>query len=173
MAAQKLTTEQRSEALARYVAQQAQSGWRVQTQTQTQAQLVRGHRTNHVLHLILTLITLGIWAIVWILMVVFGGEKHRFVSVDEYGNVHTAALFSQLPAAAQPTAFDPMTVTRECPHCKSAIRPDASVCPHCQRESEPWTLKDGYWWLLIDGRWNWRNLQTGDWVPVEDQPAAS
>lgn len=39
-----------------------------------------------------------------------------------------------------------MPVTRECPFCKTEIRPDASVCPHCQRESEPWTENDGYWW---------------------------
>jgi hypothetical protein len=171
MAAQRLTAEQRSEALARYVAQQARSGWRVSSQTVTQAQLVKGHRTNHVLHLILTIITLGIWAIVWLLMAIFGGEKYRFVSVDEYGNVSASALLSKLPAAVEPTPFDPMTVTRECPHCKSAIRPDASVCPHCQRESEPWTLKDGYWWLSVDGRWNWWNHETREWVPAEDQPA--
>lgn len=39
-----------------------------------------------------------------------------------------------------------MAETRECPFCKSQIRPDATVCPHCQRESEPWTLNDGHWW---------------------------
>jgi hypothetical protein len=48
--------------------------------------MVRGHRPNHVLHLILTLITLGIWAIVWILVTILGGEKRAVVSVDEYGN---------------------------------------------------------------------------------------
>ena len=31
----------------------------------------------------------------------------------------------------------PARNTRECPFCKSEIRADASVCPHCQRESEP------------------------------------
>jgi hypothetical protein len=35
---------------------------------------------------ILTLITLGIWAIVWILITLLGGEKRAVVSVDEYGN---------------------------------------------------------------------------------------
>jgi hypothetical protein len=48
--------------------------------------MVTGHRTNHVLNLILTLVTLGIWAIVWILMVALGGEKRAVVSVDENGN---------------------------------------------------------------------------------------
>lgn len=26
---------------------------------------------------------------------------------------------------------------RECPHCKSRIRRDASVCPNCQRDVDP------------------------------------
>ncbi len=26
---------------------------------------------------------------------------------------------------------------RECPYCRSNIRADATVCPYCQRESEP------------------------------------
>jgi hypothetical protein len=37
--------------------------------------------------------------------------------------------------------------SRECPHCKSMIRRDASVCPHCQRESAPWRLHNGRWWV--------------------------
>jgi hypothetical protein len=48
--------------------------------------MAKGHRPNHILHLILTLITLGIWLIVWILVVALGGEKRKVVSVDEYGN---------------------------------------------------------------------------------------
>lgn len=39
-----------------------------------------------------------------------------------------------------------MFITRECPSCKAGIRPDASVCPHCQQESEPWTWNDHVWW---------------------------
>lgn len=50
------------------------------------------------------------------------------------------------------------TATRECPSCKSQIRPDASVCPHCQRESEPWTKNDDVWWM---------KGETGEWVRAE------
>lgn len=85
----KLSSDERAEILARAVNQYVSSGWRVQSQTTSQAQLVKGHRTNHVLHLILTLVTLGIWAIVWILMAIFGGEKHKLVSVNEHGAVST------------------------------------------------------------------------------------
>lgn len=81
-----LSLEERSEILARLVSEQVRHGWRILSQTQTQAQLVKGHRTNHILHLILTIITLGVWSIVWLLMVILGGEKHKMISVNEYGN---------------------------------------------------------------------------------------
>lgn len=79
--------EQRTEALARAVNQQASSGWRVVSQTSTQAQLVKGKKTSHGLHIFLTIITLGLWAIVWALLAIFGGEKQRFISVNEQGAV--------------------------------------------------------------------------------------
>ena len=31
---------------------------------------------------------------------------------------------------------------RECPFCKEDMRRDASVCPHCRNNSEPWVFKD-------------------------------
>lgn len=79
--------EQRGEILARAVNLYVSKGWRVVSQTQTSAQLVKGHRTNHLLHLILTLITLGVWAIVWLLVAAFGGEQQQFISVNEQGAV--------------------------------------------------------------------------------------
>ncbi len=83
----KLSPEQRSEKLAEILVSDARLGWRAVSQTQTQAQLVKGKPTNHVLHLILSLITVGFWLPVWIAVVIFAGEKQRFVSVDEYGGV--------------------------------------------------------------------------------------
>ena len=65
-------------------------GYRVESQTDYQAILVRGRRPNHLLHLILSIVTLGLWAIfVWLPVAVFGGEKRRVVTVDAYGNVAT------------------------------------------------------------------------------------
>lgn len=82
-----ISPEERAAALSRAVAQYAGWGWRVQSQTPTSAQLVKGHRTNHILHLILSIITLGVWLIVWALMAILGGEKHKLLTVDEYGRV--------------------------------------------------------------------------------------
>jgi hypothetical protein len=82
----KLTLEERSAALDNAVVESTRSGWRTLSRTQTQAQLVKGKPTNHILHLILSLITL-LWIPVWIGMAVFTGEKQRLVTVDELGLV--------------------------------------------------------------------------------------
>lgn len=47
--------------------------------------MVQGHRLNHILHLILSLLTLGIWMIVWVAMGIFGGEKREVINVDDWG----------------------------------------------------------------------------------------
>jgi hypothetical protein len=82
----KKNTEERKALLAQAVANWVHGGWRVESQTDFQAVMAKGHRPNHILHLILTIITVGVWAIVWILVTVLGGEKRAVVSVDEYGN---------------------------------------------------------------------------------------
>jgi hypothetical protein len=45
-----------------------------------------------VLHLIITLFTCGLWAIVWIVLALTQGEKRHMVVVDEYGNVQMERL---------------------------------------------------------------------------------
>ncbi len=50
--------------------------------------LTRAPKVNHVLHLLLTIFTAGLWAIVWFFMA--ATEKHdkrQIVGVDEYGGV--------------------------------------------------------------------------------------
>lgn len=86
------TAEERKELLARTIAGHVAQGWRVESQSDYQAVLVTGHRVNHVLHLILTIITALIWGIVWIALVIFGGEKRALVAVDEFGNVNFQRL---------------------------------------------------------------------------------
>jgi hypothetical protein len=81
------SADERKELLGRTVASQVANGARVESQSDYQAVLVRGKNINHVLHLILTLVTLGFWVIIWIALAIFGGEKRSMVTVDEYGNV--------------------------------------------------------------------------------------
>jgi hypothetical protein len=81
------TADERKAILDSFLARQAGAGWRIESRSDFQATLAKGHRTNHILHLILTLITLGVWVFVWIAMVIFGGEKRRVATVDDYGNI--------------------------------------------------------------------------------------
>jgi hypothetical protein len=80
------SAEERKELLARTVQGQVANGARIESQSDFQAVVVRGKPVNHVLHLILTLVTLTLWGWVWIALAIFGGEKRSMVTVDEYGN---------------------------------------------------------------------------------------
>lgn len=60
----------------------------------------------------------------------------------------------------------PKAQARECPWCKSDIRADASVCPHCQRESEAWVFNDGAWWAKTSTG-EWRYLRGNQWITPE------
>ena len=52
-------------------------GWGIETETAREVVVVRSQRINHVLHLFLTIFTLGTWSIVWICLAIFGDEKRR------------------------------------------------------------------------------------------------
>ena len=56
---------------------------------------------------------------------------------------------------------------RECPYCKSSIRADASVCPHCQHASDPWR-KIRETWTARDaaGATFWLDTKAAAWYPV-------
>ena len=56
------------------------------------AVIVRGRPVNHLLHLVLTLVTMGLWVPIWLALTIFGGEKRYSISVDEYGNTLTQHL---------------------------------------------------------------------------------
>lgn len=77
--------ETRKSRLEAYISNCVAHGWRVESQAEFSATLAKGNRTNHILHLILTIITLGVWAIVWILVALLGGEKRMAVRIDENG----------------------------------------------------------------------------------------
>ena len=78
---------ERRRALAQAVVRSVAEGWRVESQTNEMAVLVRGRRPNHVLHVILSVITIGIWLAVWAIVGLISGEKRRVLTVDEFGNV--------------------------------------------------------------------------------------
>ena len=84
---QPLSLEERRQILQRIIGGDTQNGWRVLSQTDTTAQLEKGKNTSHGLHIFLSIITVGLWVPVWIIIAVTTGRKQRYVQVDDYGNV--------------------------------------------------------------------------------------
>jgi hypothetical protein len=65
------------------------AGGRVEAQGEFNAVMRFGKPVNHVLHLILTVVTLGFWSLVWLILFVVAQTNSGTVTlnVDEYGNV--------------------------------------------------------------------------------------
>jgi hypothetical protein len=83
----------RKAALARAVSNRvATGGMRIESQSDYNAVLVKGGKVNHVLHLILTLVTLGAWSFIWLALWIIGREQREMISVDDYGNVNHEKL---------------------------------------------------------------------------------
>jgi hypothetical protein len=78
--------EERSRILHKHVILEASYGWKLEVETEFEAVLSRGKRVNHILHLLLSLLTLGFWIIPWAIMTAGSGEKRETISVDECGN---------------------------------------------------------------------------------------
>jgi hypothetical protein len=69
--------------IGRYVAQ----GYKLEYRHGNTAVIVFGKRPNHVLHLILSIITFGLWLIVWLIVSLTGGEKRRLLVLEVDGSV--------------------------------------------------------------------------------------
>ena len=83
----KKTADERKALLAQAVQTQVVGGGRIESQSDFQAVIIKGHKVNHVLHFIIGFFTLFIWWIVWAIIAITGGEKRSMVTVDEFGNV--------------------------------------------------------------------------------------
>jgi hypothetical protein len=118
---------------------------------------------SHVLHFFLTLFTLGLWLIVWLLI---GGKTGPYrcsvCGTTEAAARSRSAITGGIPKREQ--GQSPPLGVRECPFCKQPMRRDASVCPTCRRESAPWVFHEGRWWATNDsGKQMWLDEQTGSW----------
>jgi hypothetical protein len=82
-----LTTEQRSDILNREVARWVSNGWGTESVASTQAVLFKKRKARILLNLVLTVITGGLWGIVWIVLAVRGGGKRQVIFVNETGAV--------------------------------------------------------------------------------------
>jgi len=83
----KKSVEERKALLAQTLQTQVVGGGRIESQSDFQAVVIKGHKVNHVLHFIIGFFTLFLWWIVWAIIAITGGEKRSLLSVDEFGNV--------------------------------------------------------------------------------------
>lgn len=79
--------DQRRMVLGTAVAGEVANGARVESRSDVDAVLVFGRRPNHTLHLILTLVTAGLWGLVWIPVAVLVRERRVVLQVDPWGRV--------------------------------------------------------------------------------------
>lgn len=88
-APQPLDPDTRKDALAAAVQQHVAGfdGWRVESATDYQVVLVKGRTPTHVLHLFLTILTLGFWIPVWIFITYMQRRQALVLTVDRYGTV--------------------------------------------------------------------------------------
>jgi hypothetical protein len=82
-----LPPDQRQAILSRAVQDAVARGGRIQYADQFSAVVIYGKPVNHVLHLLITILLLGLWLIVWILIALTGGEKRELIAVDEWGRI--------------------------------------------------------------------------------------
>lgn len=85
--AQTVDAESRRRALANAVAAEVAGGARVESQTDTSAIVVTGKKVNHLLQLVITLVTCGLWLFVWAYLAIVKKEHRISLQVDEFGNV--------------------------------------------------------------------------------------
>jgi hypothetical protein len=69
-------------------------GWRVEYRDHTSAVIAGGAPCNHILHLLLTMFTCGLWAPVWLIIAATSGTKRLMLVVDP----HTGTVLERRPA---------------------------------------------------------------------------
>ena len=72
---------EREDRLDQQIAQAIGEGWRLESRSRYTAMMVKGERPNHVLHLILSLVTLGLWIPVWIILAIVHREQRQSLAV--------------------------------------------------------------------------------------------
>lgn len=67
-------------------------GWAVESGGTTAVIMRKGHDTSHLLHLVLSVLTMGLWVPVWIAVAIMAGTKRRRLWVDPKGELRSARL---------------------------------------------------------------------------------
>ena len=79
-------------ALDRAVATELAGGAELVSQAGTNAVLTKGKKVNHILHLILSVLTAGIWLIVWAILVATNKPQRILLTVNDQGQVERSIM---------------------------------------------------------------------------------
>ena len=93
---------------------------------------------NHLLHLILSILTAGLWIIIWIgVTIQFGGWRCKECGSKKVSRgTRREAQTRHTEEQIEPTLLK-VDAERECPHCAEVILRKAKVCKHCGLQVEP------------------------------------
>jgi hypothetical protein len=81
------TETERRAAFDRAVATELSRGGRLESSAGLTAVIVYGKPVNHILHLVLSLLTAGIWLVVWLILILTNRKRRVVLTVDEAANV--------------------------------------------------------------------------------------
>ena len=81
----KRNLEERKKLLERFATTEIARGWRLISQTDESVVLEYGKRPNHILHLLLSIVTLGFWLLVWLILAFSMNIKRKTYTINEYG----------------------------------------------------------------------------------------
>jgi hypothetical protein len=82
------SAEARKQTLFNAVQSELRAGWQVESRSDYHATLAKAKNHSHGLHLFLSIITFGLWALfVWLPLSVFGGLKRKMLGINGYGSV--------------------------------------------------------------------------------------
>lgn len=97
---------------------------------------------NHILHLILSIVTGGLWVIAW---VIIASDKKpwrcsrcgKSLGGGSNGWGVIGSALSKGPQKEGPAPY-------RCPFCREEVRPDATLCKHCGNKfgDEKWPVQD-------------------------------
>lgn len=77
----------RSEILEAKIREYLAQGYRLESQSTNSATIIKGHSTNHFIHLIMFLITATFWWPVWLYFTIKNKITRRQIYVNEYGDI--------------------------------------------------------------------------------------